>query len=1839
NIVRPVRGVGEAVVDTTAGIVGAGAGAAAGLGMLPIVGTGKLFGGFKDVDLGDAYKAVQEGVANELTKYFQPTTEFGQMLMTPPQSTGDLSVKNFLAQIDPRRLITAPGEIGKELIDLPLESMKAPKAVKYPVETVAEFAAYPAAFKGAKSVKNIVREVLKEKGIELGTRKPVAPTRQELARGIRKLDNIEVSERAGEVAKEKLGQMKEKPYEGPLPMLEAKEAAVTPKTEVIESDRIFNMLEQVREDLPTWEIDKVTDLANKPAAMRTIEENLYLREFEKKYRDVAEPKAEEGAVEKPEYIGPREEPAVVPEKSKIDPMTGKEKPASDFPLEEGVDALRGRLRKQEEPVGSTEELRDTYGRLIKKEGKTAPSDTLELSRIGEFGEEGAYFGVKGQTQYEGGTNYTLSKAKIADVTDKDVAISLIDETLKNKDLTEEQVSSLNEAKQNNGFIDYSLFDETPMAAAAKKLGYDAVKVFENQDFPGVPSSVFVVNTKKLSKAKASEQRLYPAVQIDGKVYVAELPDGTNHGMVWDSIPEGTIASSKGRPVSGWAQKDGSGFTRTPKLTLGKEAEARAKIAGEPVETPKAKRQYMPSGEAGAILTAPRTPFYSKLEEVANFKMKGKMPIEQLRKTMRNNGVTDAEINTVLGDLSGTVTKQQVLDAIAERGTKFEDVVLGDIHEGKYGEQEHHIPQFSQYTEPGAVPGSYREMFVTAPKIKREYNFAVAKQPYKEVLPTEWKDGHDAYSDIQNPIVRIRFNERNQNGKRILFVEEIQGPSEANQAKMPESLQKRIYDIGVKRVLSYAKENGFDGVAWTTGKMQADRYNLAKYVDHLRYDVSGRLEVYDKQGNLAIKRLGILPKDMSELIGKDVANKIVSQLNTGKQVVRLNNLDLEVGGEGLKRLYDEQIPALFKKYGKESVSETEIPFTDKSIIGRNYLIKIGEETEGISDLVSTGGLKAIEDRFGSEAVKQAIIQRANEGSYTKGVSLNAEQQARLEFLKSGEFEYLGESPNAMSVSSTPITTKTPSSFTLYSDPLGFQAASRALGKVVESAKEGWDEVLQKYPTLEALDAKTRSRIEEIVRGIKEGTLDPERVMREDPKALEIFKELATAEEKKNSFMQRIMPDYMAAIKGIKRGSKSSERIGEALDGKRDVADLTQQEKKAYDFFKKTYDWMIHEYARQAAGSESAYHKILTLVRNKSTRATKVKDLKEADLKEYKNLWQKTKDIKGDKKLSELTSEQRESYDRAAQEARDFLRNDVKKSLNEGEAAAYDILSRKLSEYLPHLFDKVELKEMFEAELSKAKEKLGKATNKGVITRLKNRIAVLEKSLSTMKTGKLVNFRDLPHDIFFRFFEERRGKQGYSYDAIKAFETYLYGIARKIYDEPALRKSYKLYEDVKPELQPYTKELVNHYMGYGEKNRFENFSRMVTTLEWIRTLGFNPRSALVNLTQRLNTTVWVGEKYAAEAQYKMLFDRKWADDLLDKSGLAREIPQVLMEGPVAPSLKGLRTIAGWMFDKVELGNRQHALISGYLKAIKEGKSEADAIKAGIKVAHKTQFRYGKLGTPRWMRHPGGRIALQFISYPIKQAQFLYDLYKKNPLSFMRWMGYTVGGNVTLQELLDTDMSNYLGIGISFGEALKAIQFAAEGDMRGAYRHGKQAVQTGGGILPSGPGPAVSSLIKIGQALPKGRGTEQLIQEITPVMWNRLKQAYKAVKEGGEGEYPIFNEREKKYNLTGRQLIQRTLGPRSAYEYEQEMKVGQAKNLEQERTEIQQEIVKMFVDYKTNGDEEALDKIVDLIDKYGDAVKPSDAAIKNEEARRLLTKEERVKPGRKEVYQIMREGEPII
>jgi hypothetical protein len=562
----------------------------------------------------------------------------------------------------------------------------------------------------------------------------------------------------------------------------------------------------------------------------------------------------------------------------------------------------------------------------------------------------------------------------------------------------------------------------------KALGYDEVtisgmskgqrKVIISQ---GIEPKV--KQETPINDVKSDQLRLRVALKIGEEIASSPIEGGIHAGVELPK-PMQDAWDAGAKIDSGWVDQNGKWYGAEEGKALlteqlGKEAEQRAKDATTAADVPKVSlkvRLTSPLKSESGNVQIPKQGFYSKLEEVVNAKMRANMPVAQLKKTLVNNGVTVAEVNSVLSGLKGVVSKKQVVDAIVDRGTRFEDVVLGGegtsqmshvaqitagpdagwwqvirsdgrplngrwktyeeasrIHDEMIPESEwmskpKNPTKFESYVEPGAVEGSYREMFVTAPG-KEIRSPAVRLQEYLDSLDAgvkdgsyskadaaryaeyakadisyadevmdntpdnaygaklNWQDGHSAYSDIQNPIVRIRFNEREVNGKKILFVEEIQGPSKSNQAKMPEALRDRIYDIGVKKVLSYAKENGFDGVSWTTGKMQADRYSLAKQLDTVNvgknqegYYVEGM-----KDGKVVITDGGKTLETLTNLIGKDLAFRAVNDLkgteNGGYK--KYSGLDLEVGGEGLKRLYDETIPGLVKKYGKEGVQELQL----------------------------------------------------------------------------------------------------------------------------------------------------------------------------------------------------------------------------------------------------------------------------------------------------------------------------------------------------------------------------------------------------------------------------------------------------------------------------------------------------------------------------------------------------------------------------------------------------------------------------------------------------------------------------------------------------------------------------------------------------------------------------------------------------------------------------------------------------------------------------------------------------------------------------------------------------
>jgi hypothetical protein len=409
-------------------------------------------------------------------------------------------------------------------------------------------------------------------------------------------------------------------------------------------------------------------------------------------------------------------------------------------------------------------------------------------------------------------------------------------------------------------------------------------------------------------------------------------------------------------------------------------------------------------------TGPAKAFYSKLQDVSVGKFLG-MKAQSVEPFLLKNGVKKIEIETTglrewLAAKKPTdkVTQHELSDFVKANTVELEDVMLGGEVKDKpsgitvLGEDDEYYTfatteeavndafergmfedlqaaeewvienktdrpvvdstHFSQYTEPGAVEGSYREMFVTV-----KHSDGLGENGYKfEQMPdgligvvnpsgiplgtwptmasarkafardsTNWSDGHGQYSEITNPIVRIRFNEvTGTDGRKILRVEEMQGPSPENQAKMPGSLKENIYNLGVKRILAYAKENGFDGVALATkpgrtaGETQADRYSLEKQVERVEVsrpqDGSYSVYLYGKKGDTVPMSQARIktPEELAANIGKELAAKVEKQPVGTKR--DYTGLDLKIGGEGLKTLYDTQLPRLFEAYGKEKMGE-------------------------------------------------------------------------------------------------------------------------------------------------------------------------------------------------------------------------------------------------------------------------------------------------------------------------------------------------------------------------------------------------------------------------------------------------------------------------------------------------------------------------------------------------------------------------------------------------------------------------------------------------------------------------------------------------------------------------------------------------------------------------------------------------------------------------------------------------------------------------------------------------------------------------------------------------------
>jgi hypothetical protein len=602
--------------------------------------------------------------------------------------------------------------------------------------------------------------------------------------------------------------------------------------------------------------------------------------------------------------------------------------------------------------------------------------------------------------------------------------------------------------------------------------------------------------------------------------------------------------------------------------------------------------------------------------------------------------------------------------------------------------------------------------------------------------------------------------------------------------------------------------------------------------------------------------------------------------------------------------------------------------------------------------------------------------------------------------------------------------------------------------------------------------------------------------------------------------------------------------------------------------------------------------------------------------------------------------------------------------------YRLAKSTIKDYVPHTWKREDLIPMLENSRMQNVLKYQKTESPEIKSRLKKVIGEYDDSLRKLNGGDPLSYDNIPKEVLFRHGLLRKGALGYEEDLVRSYRSYVYHLTKKMIEEPALKRMAESYNALPFEQRPYAKWFIRDFAGLNAKSPLDRIAGAISSFEYTRALGFNLRSPITNLTQQLNTWADAGLPWSIKG-YVRAFTKE-GTELWDKSKLAVQVPQVLTDQlhPGAGKVERFKRIAGTLFNMAEMANRKHAFLT-YLSKYenKFGAGAPEAFEEAIKGVYRTQFAYGRVGMPKVLRTPVGRVAGQFGSFTIKQMEFLgkqikelpgdiknvsqtlfspefskkrgeelWKIAKENPLKFIQWAGMAEGGNVLMGDVFGIDLSNALGFGLSFGEALESFRSMTKGEFDEMWAHGAMAFSQGSGILPSGPGPGLQAAFNIGKALKSGEGVgEAIVKELTPVQWTRVEDILVSIKNRGlareEGNVPIGKTKGLPFSkdLTDigfEQGMARTVSE-AVFKSKQRTDVSE-KQFKQSRMDIlESKRKRLIAEMIASGKQ---DQAQTLIEKYG--VVPTRDAIYEAVLRRTVPKGRRPKQLKADERQLLRE-----
>lgn len=237
-----------------------------------------------------------------------------------------------------------------------------------------------------------------------------------------------------------------------------------------------------------------------------------------------------------------------------------------------------------------------------------------------------------------------------------------------------------------------------------------------------------------------------------------------------------------------------------------------------------------------------------------------------------------------------------------------------------------VPSFEEWWDSGPNQGHYGSL-----RNMSEKNRAGWRSQYDEVLPRLYKS---AFFDsmVDGKITDGKFETLTHELRDLI---KKQGTLESGVPDAP--FKKTWHELAMKRMLRYAAENGFDKIAWTMGEQQGNRYDLSKHFTEIkaRKNINGYIiEGKGKDGRNNFVKNEIQPEGLADVVGKELADKIIEANPNNLEGVTYSGLDLKIGGEGMKGFYDKMLPQFMDKQGKKwgaKVEQIDMPITAEADI--------------------------------------------------------------------------------------------------------------------------------------------------------------------------------------------------------------------------------------------------------------------------------------------------------------------------------------------------------------------------------------------------------------------------------------------------------------------------------------------------------------------------------------------------------------------------------------------------------------------------------------------------------------------------------------------------------------------------------------------------------------------------------------------------------------------------------------------------------------------------------------------------------------------------------------------